>query len=151
MSYRSKTYTWNDVILVKRSMIGVFFVFYASSYFSCSRHLPSPSHLLHKFPRHNNLENGNNRPSAMLAIQPRSCLYRTCGPTFYSNFTYCMHNWDRLFDVYNSQCIFLVQQHSSLENIWKTNGGGELRTSTHTYIHTYIQTNRVFNLTIKIY
>ena len=24
MSYRSKTYTWNDVILVKRSMIGVF-------------------------------------------------------------------------------------------------------------------------------
>jgi len=25
MSYRSKTYTWNDVILVKRSMIRVFF------------------------------------------------------------------------------------------------------------------------------
>ena len=25
MSYRSKTYTWNDVILVKRSMIWVFF------------------------------------------------------------------------------------------------------------------------------
>jgi len=25
MSYRSKTYTWNDIILVKRSMIGVFF------------------------------------------------------------------------------------------------------------------------------
>ena len=25
MSYRSKTYTWNDVILVKRSMIQVFF------------------------------------------------------------------------------------------------------------------------------
>ena len=24
MSYRSKTYTWNDVILVKRSMIRVF-------------------------------------------------------------------------------------------------------------------------------
>jgi len=24
MSYRSKTYTWNDVILVKRSMIWVF-------------------------------------------------------------------------------------------------------------------------------
>ena len=27
MSYRSKTYTWNDVILVKRSMIQVFFIF----------------------------------------------------------------------------------------------------------------------------
>jgi len=26
MSYRSKTYTWNDVILVKRSMIRVFFL-----------------------------------------------------------------------------------------------------------------------------
>jgi len=25
MSYRSKTYTWNDVILIKRSMIRVFF------------------------------------------------------------------------------------------------------------------------------
>jgi len=26
MSYHSKTYTWNDVILVKRSMIRVFFL-----------------------------------------------------------------------------------------------------------------------------
>jgi len=26
MSYRSKTYTWNDVILVKRSMVRVFAV-----------------------------------------------------------------------------------------------------------------------------
>jgi len=26
MSYRSKTYTWNDVILVKRSMIRGFFL-----------------------------------------------------------------------------------------------------------------------------
>ena len=25
MSYRSKTYTWNDIILVKRSMIRIFF------------------------------------------------------------------------------------------------------------------------------
>ena len=25
MSYRSKTYTWNDIILVKRSMIRVFY------------------------------------------------------------------------------------------------------------------------------
>jgi len=31
MSYRSKTYTWNDVILVKRSMIRVFKVFIYSS------------------------------------------------------------------------------------------------------------------------
>ena len=32
MSYRSKTYTWNDVILVKRSMIRVFFIV---SHWSC--------------------------------------------------------------------------------------------------------------------
>jgi len=31
MSYRSKTYTWNDVILVKRSMIRVFFIVSHSS------------------------------------------------------------------------------------------------------------------------
>ena len=28
MSYRSKTYTWNDVILVKRSMIRVLILFF---------------------------------------------------------------------------------------------------------------------------
>ena len=31
MSYRSKTYTWNDVIIVKRSMIRVFFIVSHSS------------------------------------------------------------------------------------------------------------------------
>jgi len=31
MSYRSKTYTWNDVILVKRSIIRVFFIVSHSS------------------------------------------------------------------------------------------------------------------------
>ena len=31
ISYRSKTYTWNDVILVKRSMIGSFFIVSHSS------------------------------------------------------------------------------------------------------------------------
>jgi len=31
MSYRCKTYTWNDVILVKRSMIRVFFIMSHSS------------------------------------------------------------------------------------------------------------------------
>jgi len=34
MSYRSTTHTWNDVILVKRSMIRVLFQFGASGYFS---------------------------------------------------------------------------------------------------------------------
>ena len=32
MSYRSKTYTWNDVILVKRSMIGGFIVSHSGCY-----------------------------------------------------------------------------------------------------------------------
>jgi len=35
MSYRSKTYTWNDVILVKRSMIRVFFTYYSLRAFVC--------------------------------------------------------------------------------------------------------------------
>ena len=38
MSYRSKTYTWNDVIFVKRSMIRVFIILYMYMFraISCS-------------------------------------------------------------------------------------------------------------------
>ena len=51
MSYRSKTYTWNDVILVKRSMIRVFFSTNISTeYFKHVAHTPffsSKCHLFH--------------------------------------------------------------------------------------------------------
>jgi len=36
MPYRSKTYTWNDVILVKRSMIRVFFFKFSCSIYTAN-------------------------------------------------------------------------------------------------------------------
>ena len=39
MSYRSKTYTWNDVILVERSMIRGFFLWWFM-FFSCVFRIP---------------------------------------------------------------------------------------------------------------
>ena len=42
MSYRSKTYTWNDGILVKRSMIRVFLLLTCAMYKSKVRHIHDP-------------------------------------------------------------------------------------------------------------
>jgi len=50
MSYRSKTYTWNDVILVKTSMIRVFLIILCEPYkfWNASDHLrPSLSPAMH--------------------------------------------------------------------------------------------------------
>ena len=41
MSYRSKTHTWNDVILIKRSMIRVFMGVLFSDNFKCNNCIES--------------------------------------------------------------------------------------------------------------
>ena len=46
MSYRSKTYTWNDVILVKRSMIRVFLSCHIQVAWSCGTHAANYSSII---------------------------------------------------------------------------------------------------------
>ena len=48
MSYRSKTYTWNDVILVKRSMIRFFFFLFLIE--NMAQFLQTPARQVHKQP-----------------------------------------------------------------------------------------------------